>query len=90
MLVVASQFERIDRRLAEHCASLNLTGEIKWSKIPVPYAPKHGGLPDAFFEEMMAGHLKVPYHGKLYKRLLDAFVPGWESLDANISRNIHT
>lgn len=25
-------------------------------------------------------HLKVPNHGKLFKRLLDAFVPGWEEL----------
>jgi len=25
-------------------------------------------------------HLKVPNHGKLFKRLLDAFVPGWEKL----------
>ncbi|MCH7228971.1 M48 family metallopeptidase [Haloferula sp. A504] len=25
-------------------------------------------------------HLKVPNHGKLFKRLLDAFVPGWERL----------
>jgi len=25
-------------------------------------------------------HLKVPNHGKLFERLLDAFVPGWEHL----------
>lgn len=25
-------------------------------------------------------HLRVPNHGKLFKRLLDAFVPGWEML----------
>ncbi|MFI2795998.1 DUF3800 domain-containing protein [Haloferula sp. A504] len=38
---------------------MNLTGEIKWSKISEPYAPKYCELMDRFFEEMMAGHLKV-------------------------------
>jgi len=59
VLVGASQFDRIHQRLAGCCEALNLTSEIKWSKISEPYAPKYCKLIDAFFEAMMAGHLKV-------------------------------
>ena len=56
VLVGASQFDRIHQRLAGCCEALNLTSEIKWSKISEPYAPKSCKLIDAFFEAMMGHH----------------------------------
>jgi hypothetical protein len=59
VLVGASQYERITRRLNQLKTDLNLYGEVKWGKVTQQYLPKYEQVIRAFFEEVAAGNLKV-------------------------------
>lgn len=59
VLVGSSQYERVSRALDAEKQRLNLFGEIKWSKVTLPYLEKYVALMEAFFAEVRAGHLRV-------------------------------
>ncbi len=59
VLVGSSQYERVSRALDAEKQRLNLFGEIKWSKVTLPYLEKYVALLEAFFAEVRAGHLRV-------------------------------
>lgn len=59
LIVGASQYERITNRLNELKRSLNLLGEIKWSKVTERYLPKYEEVVRVFFEEVVSRNLKV-------------------------------
>lgn len=59
VLVGASQHDRVTRVLNDVKKSLNLLGEVKWSKVSAPYLPKYEELMRAFFAELAAARLRV-------------------------------
>ncbi|MBP6965484.1 MAG: DUF3800 domain-containing protein [Armatimonadetes bacterium] len=59
VLVGASQYQRVTDRLNTLKKELNLFGEIKWAKVTQTYLPKYEQMVRAFFEEIIAGKLKV-------------------------------
>jgi hypothetical protein len=59
LLVGASQYERITRRLNAIKQELNLFGEVKWEKVTERYLPKYEILMRHFFEEVAGGNVKV-------------------------------
>jgi hypothetical protein len=59
LIIGASQYQRITDRLNEKKRELNLHGEVKWSKVTERYLEKYSALVTVFFEEVIAGNLKV-------------------------------
>lgn len=59
LLVGASQYERITKRLNAIKQELNLFGEVKWEKVTERYLPKYEILMQHFFEEVAGGNVKV-------------------------------
>ena len=59
VLVAASQYEPVTRRLVEQKNRLNLYGEVKWAKVTERYLDKYVALIHEFFHELRAGHIKV-------------------------------
>jgi hypothetical protein len=59
VLVGASQYERITKRLNDKKQELNLFAEVKWEKVTERYLQKYEKLVTCFFEEVFAGNLKV-------------------------------
>lgn len=59
LLVGASQYERITKRLNAIKLDLNLYGEVKWEKVTERYLPKYEILMRHFFEEVASGNVKV-------------------------------
>jgi hypothetical protein len=59
LLVGASQYERVTKRLNAIKQELNLFGEVKWEKVTERYLPKYEILMRHFFEEIAGGNVKV-------------------------------
>lgn len=59
VLVGASQYQRITKRLNEKKIELNLLGEVKWSKVSELYLSKYQELIKCFFEEVTGKKLKM-------------------------------
>lgn len=59
LIVGASQYQRVTDQLNALKLSLNLFGEIKWSKVTERYLPKYEEMVRAFFGEVAASNLKV-------------------------------
>lgn len=55
LLVGASQYERITKRLNAIKLELNLFGEVKWEKVTERYLSKYEILIRHFFEEVAGG-----------------------------------
>jgi hypothetical protein len=59
VMVGASQYERVTRRLDTLKLDLNLYGEIKWKKVTKNYLEKYITLMSAFFDELNHGNLRI-------------------------------
>jgi hypothetical protein len=59
LIVGASQYERVTKRLNALKQELNLFGEIKWEKVTERYLPKYETMMKQFFEEITDGNVKV-------------------------------
>lgn len=59
LLVGSSQYQRVTKKLHKLKASLNLHGEVKWSKVTGPYLEKYEALVRCLFHELRQGHLKM-------------------------------
>lgn len=59
VIIGATQYERVSARLENKKKELNFFGEVKWSKVSEPYLSKYTALIQTFFEELIAGHLRV-------------------------------
>lgn len=59
LLVGSSQYDRLTRLFDDLKASLNLHGEVKWSKVTEAYLEKYRTLVEALFQELQAGNLKI-------------------------------
>jgi hypothetical protein len=59
LIVGASQYQRITKRLNDVKQSLNLYGEVKWAKVSEQYLSKYQQLISTFFEEVSACHVRV-------------------------------
>lgn len=59
VMVGASQYERITKRLNERKMELNLYGEVKWQKVTAQYLDKYTVLMNTFFDEMRQGNLRT-------------------------------
>jgi hypothetical protein len=59
LIIGASQYERVTKRLETRKQKLNLYGEVKWSKVTERYLEKYESLIQAFFKEIHSGRLKV-------------------------------
>ena len=59
VMVGASQYQRITRRLDALKLELNLYGEIKWKKVTARYLEKYKILMSAFFDEIGQGNLRL-------------------------------
>jgi hypothetical protein len=59
VLVGASEYERISRRLNGVKAAQNLYQEVKWERVTALYWEKYAVLIRAFMEEVRAGNLKI-------------------------------
>ncbi len=58
-LVGSSHYQRITNRLNAKKAELNLYQEVKWSKVTAQYLEKYTELIGVFFEEIIAGNLRI-------------------------------
>jgi len=59
LLVGSSQYQRVTKKLNTLKKSLNLHGEVKWSKVTGPYLQKYEALVKCLFHELRQGHLKM-------------------------------
>lgn len=59
LIVAASHYERVTRRLEQKKLDLNLYGEVKWEKVTQRYLPKYQELIRLFFEEVIQNQIKV-------------------------------
>lgn len=59
LIVGASHYERVTQRLNKLKQELNLFGEIKWEKVTERYLTKYETVIRRFFEEIIAGSVKV-------------------------------
>ncbi|MDY7107039.1 MAG: DUF3800 domain-containing protein [Planctomycetota bacterium] len=59
VLIGASAYEPVTRRLDRVKAEQNLRAEVKWQKVTDRYLPKYQALMTAFFTELRDGHAKV-------------------------------
>jgi hypothetical protein len=59
LIVGSSQYERITRKLNEKKRELNFFGEVKWQKVTERYLEKYVEFIKCFFEEVVAGNVKV-------------------------------
>lgn len=59
LIVGASQFERVTRRLEQKKQELNLYHEVKWERVTEQYLAKYAELIQCFFEEIAQGNVKV-------------------------------
>lgn len=59
VLVGTSQYDRITAKLNTRKAELNLYREVKWQKVSKRYLEHYKKLMETFFEEIVAGNLKV-------------------------------
>lgn len=58
-LVGASHLDAVRSRLDKAKLKLNLHSEAKWQKVTAPYLEKYKALMDEFFDEVIAGRVKV-------------------------------
>jgi len=59
LIIGASQYENVTRRLNAIKLEMNLFGEIKWEKVTERYLSKYQEVVKAFFQEVASGHVKV-------------------------------
>lgn len=59
LIVGASQYERITKRLNTLKRELNLYGEVKWEKVTQRYLKKYDDLIRCFFDEVASSNIKV-------------------------------
>jgi hypothetical protein len=59
VMVGASQYERITRRLNDKKAELHFFGEVKWEKATGRYLEKYQQLVRTYFEEVAKRHLRI-------------------------------
>jgi hypothetical protein len=59
LIVGASQYERVTKRLNTRKFDLNLFGEIKWAKVTQRYLDKYKSIMESFFKEVAGKNVKV-------------------------------
>lgn len=59
LIVGASQYERVTKRLNTTKFDLNLFGEIKWEKVTQRYLEKYKSVMESFFKEVAGKNVKV-------------------------------
>lgn len=59
LIVGASEYERVSKRMNFLKADLNLYGEVKWAKVTERYLPKYETLIKKFFDEVRESRVKV-------------------------------
>lgn len=65
------------RKMKTKWASSSSRGSLCFSKDLLKKRPQFRDY--VIVHELL--HLQVPNHGKLFKRLMDAYLPGWEKMD---------
>ena len=58
-LLNASDYDHITTALNQCKASLNLTGEVKWTKVSHQYLEKYIAFIDKYFEFIKSGKIKI-------------------------------
>lgn len=59
LIVSSSKYNVITEKLNEKKEELNFYGEVKWSKVTERYLEKYEALIECFFEEVIAGNVKI-------------------------------
>ncbi len=59
LIVGASQYQKVTRRLQAVKKEQHLFGEIKWAKVTERYLAKYQEIVRAFFQEVSGGHVRV-------------------------------
>jgi hypothetical protein len=59
VIVGASRYQQVTQLLNAKKAELHLFGEVKWEKVTARYLPKYLELIQAFFEQVIQGHIRV-------------------------------